>query len=323
MKLRASKLLCSPALHMVVIGSLAFAGAVVLGGRSFFEPRPRIVVPGHRLDEMVRAFAADNLRPPSRQEYDEMLDALVDEEVLYNYALILGMHEQDAARRRLAQIAEFVEANPHESASDTERAAAAVEMGLHHGDLVVRRILVDSARRLIRAVVLLQEPAPGLVEEYLAAHREEFVRAARSRISHVTVNGFKWPDTLARARHLQERIESGSLGVDAAVALGEQAFVNAHLPALTEQALAGKFGIDFASAVIAAPAGDWIGPVASRYGHHLVYVHERFEAYVPPLEEIHDRVEGALLHKLADEWLELRLKELRAEFEIIAPERAS
>ncbi len=316
------KLLKSPALHMLVIGALMF-GAVVLRGRAFFEPRPRIVVAQHRLDLMLQTFLAENLRAPTSQEYDEMLNALIDEEVLYNYALTLGMHENPAAQRRLAQIAEFVEANPHQARSEAERAEAAMEMGLHHGDLVVRRILVDSARRLIRAVVLLQGPQPQFIEEYLAAHPDEFIRPARSRISHVAVNGFKWPDTHERARQLLERIRAESLDVGAAVALGDEAFVPAHLGLLTEKALATKFGFDFATEVIEKPLGGWTGPIASRYGHHLVYVHDRRDAYVPPLEEIRDSVENRLLHKLADEWLALRLKELRLEYEIVTPGRPS
>jgi hypothetical protein len=316
------KLLRSPAVHMLVIGGLLF-GAAALRGRAFFEPRPQIVVAQHRLDLMLQAFVADHNRLPTGEEHDEMLDALIDEEVLYNYALTLGLYRQPVAERRLARIAEFVEANPHEAGSTAERAEAAMEMGLHHGDLVVRRILVDSARRLIRAVVLLQEPEPRQVEEYLAAHQDEFRRPARSRLSHVAVNGFKWPDTGGRARLLLARIRAESLDVDAAVALGDEAFVPAHLPPLTERALATKFGADFAAEVIAAPAGGWIGPIASRYGHHLVYVHERSDAYVPPLEEIRDSVRNRLLQELADERLALRLEELRSEYEIIAPERTS
>ncbi len=105
-----------------------------------------------------------------------MVDMQVDDEVLFQYALALGMHENSAAQTRLAQIADFVEANPHD-ATQAGKAHAAMELGLHEGDLVVRRILVDSARRLIRSVVLLQQPTPEIVEQFYAAHAAEFTRA--------------------------------------------------------------------------------------------------------------------------------------------------
>jgi parvulin-like peptidyl-prolyl isomerase len=69
--------------------------------------------------------------------------------------------------------------------------------------------------------------------------------------------------------------------------------------------------------------GSWSEPIPSDYGHHLVWVHEFQEARVLPLESVQHQVEQALLQKLADDWLRLRLRELRAEFEIVVPGRAS
>ncbi len=315
----------SPALHMLAIGGLIFGFTAWRGGGAFDE-RPRIEIPRHRLELMLETFAVDNRRPPTAEERQRMLEALIDQEVLYQYALALGMHENPAAQRRLAQIAAFVEANPHQSPSEADLAAEAMELGLHHGDLVVRRILEDSARRLIRAVVLLQEPTPESVADYFEAHRDEFAIPARTRLSHVIVNGLKWPDSEVRAREILERIRGvgahgGAPGLDvaSAVPLGDDAFVDAELPELTEQGLATTFGYDFAQQAIDLAPGAWTGPIASRYGHHLVWVHERRDAQVPPLEEIYDAVAQRLREKLADDWLALRLKELRMEFEVETP----
>ncbi len=309
----------SPALHMAAIGGAVFGVAVMRGGAAL-EERPRAEVAPHRLEQMLEGFVNDSGRLPTDEERARMLDAAIDDEVLYQYALILGLHENPAARSRLAKIAEFVEANPHHDASEAERAEAAMELGLHHGDMVVRRILVDGARRLIRAVVLLQEPTPERLEGYLAAHPESFTRPPRVRLSQVMANAFKWPDSEARARELLARIESEALDPAAAVALGDQAFVEPHLRAMTEQALATKLGADFASRVIDLPAGRWAGPIPSRYGHHAVFVHQRHDAQVPPLDEIRDQVAESLRQQVADEWLALRLRELRAEFEVVVPE---
>jgi hypothetical protein len=38
---------------------------------------------------------------------------------------------------------------------------------------------------------------------------------------------------------------------------------------------------------------------------------------VPPLTEIFPQVEQRFLHKVADEWLALRLRQLRAEFDVV------
>ncbi len=91
------------------------------------------------------------------------------------------------------------------------------------------------------------------------------------------------------------------------------------LPLLTDNDLARRFGYRFVQALKTVPDSVWSSPIVSRYGLHIVYVHERKEPYVPPLDKIRKSVRRRLLHKLADEWLALRLAQLRAEFEIVVP----
>jgi len=307
----------APALHMLALGALLF-GISELRGGAFLPRKKRIEIPAYRLEAMLKDFVADTGRGPTRREREQMIDMQVDDEVLFQYALALGMHENTAAQARLAQIADFVEANPHE-ATQAGKARAAMELGLHEGDLVVRRILVDSARRLIRSVVLLQKPAPEIVERFYAAHAAEFTRPALIRISQVAVNGFLRPDAEQRARRLLARIRAEKLDVEAALALADETPAPVHLPLLTEQGLRSELGGDFATAVMALSPGSWSEPIPSDYGYHLVWVHEFQEARVLPLESVRDQVEQALLQKLADDWLRLRLRELRTEFEIVVP----
>jgi len=311
----------SPALHMLALGSLLL-GLADLAGGGLVPQKQRIEIPAHRLEAMIKDFVANSGRHPTRSEWEQMVDMQVDDEVLYQYALALGMHENSAAQARLAQIAEFVEANPHE-ATQAGKAEAAMDLGLHEGDLVVRRILVDSAKRLIRGVVLLQKPMPEIVEEFYAAHAAEFTRPAHIRISQVAVNGFVRPDSEEKARELLAQIRAEKLGFEAALALADETPAPVHLALQTEQGLESELGSDFATVAIKLRPGSWSEPIPSDYGHHLVWVHEYQEARVLPLESVRDQVEQALLQKLADDWLRLRLRELRAEFEIVVPGRAS
>ena len=100
---------------MAVMGAALFGSALLWKG-SLPRERPRIVIPATAPGD--RAAGVPGREPPRPQpgRGDNLLDYLVDDEVLYQYALKLGMHEQPVAQRRLAQIASFVEANPHERA---------------------------------------------------------------------------------------------------------------------------------------------------------------------------------------------------------------
>jgi len=306
----------APALHMLALGALLF-GITERGG-ALLPRKKRIEIPAHSVEAMLKDFVTDTGRKPTRSEWEQMIDMQVDDEVLFQYAIALGMQENSAAQARLAQIAEFVEANPHET-TQAGKARAAMELGLGEGDLVVRRILVDNARRLIRSVVLLQKPSPEIVERFYAAHAAEFRRPARIRISQVAINGFLRPDAEERARRLLARIRTEKLDLEAALALADETPAPVDLPLLTEQGLHSELGGNFATAVTALSPGSWSEPIPSDYGYHLVWVHEREEARVPPLAAVRDQVVQALRQKLADEWLKLRLRELRAEFDVVVP----
>jgi parvulin-like peptidyl-prolyl isomerase len=311
----------TPALQMLALGALLFGLAEVrsgvLGGR-----RKHVEIPSHRLELMLRDFVADTGRQPLEGEWQQMVDRQIDDEVLFQYAIALGMQENSAAQARLAQIAEFVEANPHE-ATQAEKARAAMELGLDEGDLVVRRILADSARRLIRGVVLMQQPKAEVVEQFYAAHGAEYTRPARIRISQVAINGFLYSDSEARARKLLARARAEGLGLEASLTLADETPAPVHLPLLSEQGLRSQFGGDFAAAVMALRPGGLSGPIPSDYGHHLVWVHEFQRAELPPLAAVREQVQRDVLQKLADDWLRLRLRELRADFEIVVPGRPS
>ncbi|MEZ5584183.1 MAG: hypothetical protein R3F37_16825 [Candidatus Competibacteraceae bacterium] len=154
------------------------------------------------------------------EERQTIIERFVDEEVLYRYALRLGLQQQPVAQRRLAKIAAFVATNPHESKPEAILAQEALDIGLHHGDAVVRRILIDGAQRLIRAVVLVRQPSEAMLQAYLNDNQEAFLTPQQTRITHVAVNRLKHgAQTEAYARSLRERIRTGAYTPQQATAL--------------------------------------------------------------------------------------------------------
>jgi hypothetical protein len=313
----------SPAVHFLLIGGLIFGGVNLLRGQVPFgsSTRPPIAISKSDLQLAYQAFYRANGQPPTPEDRARILDTLVDQAVLYQYALELGMAQLPAVERRLAQIATFVAANPHEPAAPDERAREALDLGLHHGDLVVRRMLIDSARRLIRAVVLVRQPSDDALEAYFRDHQELFRLPAETRLTHVMVNRLKHgTQTEARATALLQRLQQGPYTPEAAVQLGDRAFVPSTLPSLPDRELARRLGHRFTRALKHVPETTWSGPIPSRYGLHMVYVHARTAPRLPPLSQVRHHVQRHLLNKRADEWLALRLQQLRQTFEIIVPE---
>jgi PPIC-type PPIASE domain len=309
-----ARLLRSPALHYAVLGGLLFAAVPTRG------PAPeavRLVVPASRVETAIREFERLNGRALTPEERERLTRAVVDEEVLYAYALRLGLDKEPVVERRLAQIGAFVAENPHEAKSTKELANEAHELGLNDGDVVVRRILIDGAKRLIRAAVLAYEPSDSLLEEYLRQHPDEFRLPARARISHVVVDARmhgEWTEHAAQV--LLARLRADAVPPEQASEYGDHGLVASNLPALPHVELERRFGHRFVKHLDRLPMGSWQGPVPSRYGLHLVFVAERIPERIASLTEVRRDVSARVRNQLADEWLAARMEQLRAEFQV-------
>jgi hypothetical protein len=59
--------------------------------------------------------------------------------------------------------------------------------------------------------------------------------------------------------------------------------------------IARLFGNGFADSVMKLDPGQWVGPIESGYGLHLVFVRERVEGRLPSLDQIRSHVEREVL----------------------------
>lgn len=313
------RLLHFPALHFAALGSLLF----VLVSPQGSAPPPRLLIPTSRIDTALEEYQSLSDHPMTQEDKKAVVRAVVEQELLYAYARRLGMGKDAAVERRLAQIATFVADNPHEAKTTEERADEAAMLGLGEGDLVVRRIMIDGAKRLIRAAVLVREPTEAALESELREHAEEFLIPARWRLSQVVVDNRLHGKAEEDARRLLERLRKDAVSPSDAAQHGDAGFVAANQPLLPGQELERRFGHRFVAALAGLPVGSWEGPIPSRFGFHLVYVEESVPPRTPPLAEVRSAVRARLREKLADQWLALRLAQLRSEFavEIVGAQR--
>lgn len=310
----SGRILRSPALHYAVLGAALFVGVSLYGAP---PPVTQLVIPATRVEAALEEFQRMSEHPLRPKEKQIVIESVVDQEVLYAYALRLGLDKEPVVERRLAQIATFVAENPHEAKSVKERADEAVLLGLSDGDVVVRRILIDGAKRLIRAAVLMREPPDSLLQAYLRDHVEEFRLPEELRLSHVLVDAHIHHEKMRKeAETLLINLRKNAVTPETAANYGDQGFIEANLPSLSKRELERLFGYRFVTQLAELRVGEWEGPVVSRYGLDLVYIHERVPGRVPTLDQARKDLSAKVRKKLADEWLALRMAQLRTEFAI-------
>jgi hypothetical protein len=301
-------------LHFVAIGALLFlletqVPGLARGGTGSGGGEP-VVISQQQVAELRRGWLARAGLLPTQAELRTLVEAAVDDELLLREARAQGFHRSDPiVRRRLIRNLRFLsEGRPR---SDQELFREALALGMDRSDLVVRRRLIQKMKLLAQAAAA--EPTRAGLEDFFARDRSRFSRPARARISHVYLSRDRRGDSLeADARALLDRLIAESAGPERASELGDPFLLQHHLPLRSERELAKGFGPELARRVLAQEPGGWSGPLASSYGLHLVWVHERSPAGPLPLESVTAEVRAALLAERGEAELRARLHRLRA-----------
>ena len=190
-------------------------------------------------------------RPPSESELLKVIERQIREEIYYREALALGLGQEDPIiRRRLAEKMEFI-------AND---------------------LLVPS------------DPSDEELAAYLAANPDKFVSPVRLSFSHIfysadNVNSASQSNQETLLTHLNQSAEPKAYS-----GLGDSFNGKQHYEQIADYQIARIFGRRFEEQLIALPVGQWLGPIESGYGQHLVRIDDRIDAKLPPPTDIHDKV---------------------------------
>ena len=230
--------------------------------------------------------------------------AISDEELLYDAAVALGVDAKDAAVRQcLARLGTFV---GEDKGDEATLEAEARRLGLGRGDIIVRRHLAQmmqlAAGRLDRGDL----PTEDDLRRALVAHSAELAVPERVRFTHVYLSRARHGATVEDdARRVLDELRRENVPPEQAATRGDAFITGAELGPVSGDDIDRRFGPGFAASLGDAATGAWSGPVASSYGLHLVWVHDRLPASTPDL----DAVRGRLVHQVLRERREDRARE--------------
>lgn len=193
----------------------------------------------------------------------------------------------------------------------------ALARGLDRGDVIVRRRLVQKIELLARAQV--REPTEEELGAHLAAGADRYRAAGAVSFRHVFVS--KERHGAAAPARAEELLASLRAGADPA-SLGDPFLLGAVFARRTRADLEGAFGPSFAEAALAAPQGEWSGPVSSTFGEHLVRVDARAGAEGPDLAAARARVREDLLRERREAAVRAEVERLRGRYQVEVEGRA-
>ena len=274
-----------PLVHFLVIGAILFCVNSIIGRSSAFGGgQNSIRVSAAKLRQLRETWSARWGSPPDAQQLQALIDDFVREEVLYREAIASGL--------------------------DTD-------------DTIIRRHLAQKVEFLAQGVVAAEEPTDAELQQFFQARQERYLDPPKVGFSHVYFNASRRgasaaqavaDETLARLRAKQTPTALASLG---------DAFMLQHeYPPQTYSEIRDLFGAEFATGVLDLQPQEWLGPVRSSYGLHLVRIDAVIPSRVPSLDEVRSRVRMDFIDERVRSAFDAYYQRLRTKYRIDVEQQA-
>ncbi|MFO0691034.1 MAG: peptidylprolyl isomerase [Myxococcota bacterium] len=289
---------------------LLLAGALfglALAATGLLEPSNgnRGAAPGSALGDAAasRAVASDSKRTGGD------VAAIVGERVIrrVDYERMLAGIERDlrspiddATRRRVLE----------RMVDEELLVQQALALGLAAADRRVRGELVSGLVDSVVAEADREEPSAGDIERHYREHTDFFTRPGRLRVEALFFSAAR-PEPLERARAARARLVAGTAAQAVEQALGDRAVAGVPDGLLPRAKLRDYLGPAVVEALASLEDGAWSEPIASAEGARLVRIVEREADAIPPLAEVEALVRRDLVRRRGDEALRRYLDGLR------------
>lgn len=182
-------------------------------------------------------------------------------------------------------------------------AREAKSLGLDLNDTIVRRRLAQKLDFLIADTSRIAEPEEADLKSFYADHADRFKTVPTISFRQVYFSQVKRSDAHADARAALVLISTGGATPSE---IGDSLLVDAEFTDIDFQTVSSLFGADFAKAAFAIIPQQWMGPVPSGFGLHLVMVTKHRPAEMRPFDQVREEVAG--------EWRRQKEDEIRAAY---------
>lgn len=187
----------------------------------------------------------------------------------------------------------------------------AVSLGLGEGDYVIRRRLVQTLEYLLHSVAeAAQAPPIEEVARHYERHKERYRVPQTLTFTHVFFDVERHGVASAQrmARNALATLNSRVATFNDAPQYGDRFLYYLNYVEQNGDLISSHFGTRFYQALkaLSPGTGEWVGPLRSSHGFHLVLVTQNQPAHVPELDEVLDQVRA----DAAKEKIELRHNEL-------------
>ena len=302
--------LSRPWLHFMLLGALLYA----VMSSVFPEPMPQLGPPAEsRLVLMSDNFFELTRRRPNETEWASLIDRELREELLFREAVGHQLHLRDSAvAQRLILNMRFLDSDT--SLSDSELVQQGLALRMHLTDEVIRRRLVQVMERLLAASASIAPPTESVLLERWEANQDEYVVPERYSFAQV----FLPSERAAEREEIGSVISQGDLSAVEARQLGGPFLAGFEFDTRSIAQLQRQFGTQFVAAFVASEkrTDSWVGPLASTYGLHWLYIRDVTPERLRPLDEVRVKIERSWRAEQESAAVDTAVARLMAKYEV-------
>jgi len=246
------RILREPLLHFLILGALLFGLYFWVGDSSLSSISPKqIEVSTPVIKSLQTTWKQQWGSLPNPNQLQTLLDNYIQDEILYQEALSLGLDQKDE---------------------------------------IVRRRLIQKMKFLMEDVASLREPSEEVLQAYLADHIDRYTIPGRVSFSHIYLSReLRGDRTDADAQDILTQLQSDP-NIDLSQIKGDRTMLPTTYTLISGQTLANTFGGALAKEMAQVTETGWQGPYHSVYGSHLVNVTQIEPSHAPSLAEVKQRV---------------------------------
>lgn len=296
----------APVLHFLLLGGLLFTAQRWIGVPD------TVLISEVQVQQLREDWQRETGRMPSTPELQASLSRHVDEALLLQEALRLELDSKDAvARQRMLNNLRF--ALDDQISDDADLLAEARRLDMPVNDVVVRRRLLQvMENRLLTAEL----PTDVELRQYVSDRPQRYTQAARYSFSqrYFSRDGRGETAALAQAQAALTQLQAAPQSP-----VGENFLLGQNFSHATPEEITARFGKSFATAVTQAKSGQWVGPLLSPYGAHLIRIAEVQAPQPADYASIRARAAYAWLAEHEPQRLREVLAPLRARYRVELP----
>ena len=266
-----------------------------------------------RIQGLKDEWRISHLDVPTPEQLSALIQNEIDNDMLFEFGVGAGLIEGDpVTRMRLTRNMLFLGITDNKS--DEELVEKAVSLDLHLNDEIIKRRVVQLAEQLLLRRNPPTLPTDTQINKAFVQRYNGIRHLSRYSLYQVYIS----PDRASDATRLLDRARSQGMSPVMVLTTRSSSLLPTELVSVTLDQIRSQLGALFVDGLknTDLPTEQWLGPINSQYGVHLVWITEVKPGAEIQFEDVRSELEYDLRMEARTDALARGYAELRKNYEI-------